>query len=354
MLTDLNGPPANPSSVHWFGQRARQYLMEARTTAASFFQAKPEEVLFTSGGTEGINFLLRGLKNKGHIVSTAIEHSAVYQTLQSLKEQGWEITFVPVGLWGAPLPDLVEKAIQGNTQAIVLAASNSETGVKTDLYSIAAIAHKKGIPLLVDAVSYTGKEPLPRHEGISAFAISGHKFHAPKGIGAVWIRPSLKLYPLNTGGSQEHQRRAGTENLAGILGLAEALRILREEQTLITEHLCKLRDHLEGELLRHLPDLLIHGQGPRVSNTSNLSFLGVDGETLLMQLDLAGIAVSHGSACSSGSLEPSRVLMQMGIDRKVARSALRFSVGKFNTKEEIDQALERIVEIVKKLRHLHR
>jgi len=185
-----------------------------------------------------------------------------------------------------------------------------------------------------------------------AAAISGHKFHAPKGIGAVFVRNALKIAPLLTGGNQEYMKRAGTENLSGILALAEALQILIQDQAAITQHLSDLRNHLEHGLLATIPDLAINGQGPRISNTSNIAFLGIDGETLLMHLDLAGIAVSHGSACTSGSLEPSRVLTQMGIDPKTARSSLRISVGRFNTREEIDQAIDRTSEIVKKLRKL--
>ena len=186
--------------------------------------------------------------------------------------------------------------------------------------------------------------------GVSAIAFSGHKFHAPKGIGGVIARSSLKLTPLLTGGGQEFQRRAGTENLAGILGLAEALQILREKQTEITQHMLDLRNHLEISLMREIPDISINGLGPRIANTTNLAFRGIDGESLLIHLDMAGVAASHGSACSSGALEPSRVLLQMGIDRAGARSSLRFSISRMNTREEIDSCIERLIEIVRKIR----
>jgi cysteine desulfurase len=352
MLADLSGPPANPSSVHWFGQQARNLLIQSRRTAASYFHAKPEEIIFTSGGTEGINFLLRGLGPKGHLITTAIEHSSVYKTIQSLEAQGLSVSYIPVRLWGAPLPEEIEAAIRPDTKAIVLSASNGETGVKIDLDAIGKIAENRSIPLVLDTVSFAGKEPMVLPRSVWAAAISGHKFHAPKGIGAVLLRSSLKIPPLLTGGNQEYMKRAGTENLSGILALAEALQILIQDQTSITEHLTDLRHHLEQGLLASIPDIAINGQGPRVSNTSNIAFLGVDGETLLMHLDLAGIAVSHGSACSSGSLEPSRVLTQMGIDSKTARSSLRFSIGRFNTREEIDRAIEQISQIVKNLRKL--
>lgn len=350
MLVDLCGPPANPSSVHWFGRQAKNHMIAARQTATSFFQAKPEEITFTSCGTESLNLMLRGLKPVGHIITTTIEHSAMYRTIQSLESRGLSVSYIPVGLWGAPLPEQIESEIRSDTKAIALTASNGETGVKIDIPAIAAIAEKRGIPLLLDCVAYIGKEPVPTHPGVTAICLSGHKFHAPKGIGLLFHRSSLKIDPLFTGGNQEQQLRAGTENLSAILGLAEAFRILNENQTTITNHLRDLRLHFEYELKRSLSDIAINGEGPRVSNTSNIAFLGIDGETFLIQLDLAGVAASLGSACSSGAVEPSRVLTQMGIDRKTARSSLRFSLGRTNTREEVDRAIEIIVQIVKKLR----
>ena len=352
MLADLNGPPSNPSSVHWYGQQARQLLLKARQTAASYFQAKPEEIIFTSGGTESVNLFLRGLGVKGHIITSAIEHSCIYRTIQSMESQGLSVTYLPVGLWGAPLPEDLAAAIRPDTRAIALTAANGETGVKIDLEAIAAIAHKHQIPLLIDAVAFIGKEPFVNHPGITAIALSGHKFHAPKGIGALFLRSSLKLIPVSTGGGQEYQRRAGTENLSGILGLAEAFEILAQDQTLITQRLSDLRLRLEHGLRREIPDLEVNGEGPRVANTSSLAFPGLDGETLLIHLDMAGVAVSHGSACSSGAMEPSRVLTQMGVSRKIACASLRFSVGRMNTREEIDRAIEITANLCKKLRKI--
>jgi cysteine desulfurase len=350
MLMDLKGPPANPSSVHWFGREAKSLLYTARQQSASFFKAKPEEIIFTSGGTESLNLMLRSLSPKGHLITTAIEHSAAYRPIQKLEADGLQVTYLPVGLWGAPLAELVSSAIRSDTQAIVFSASNGETGVKIDLEAISKLAEKHQIPLLIDAVSYIGKEPLSLFPGISGVALSGHKFHAPKGIGLLYLRSSFKLKPLLTGGNQEYQKRAGTENLSGILGLAEALKILEESQREISEQILNLRLHFENGLKREVGDLIIHGEGPRISNTSNIAFLGVDGETLLMHLDLAGIAASHGSACSSGALEPSRVLMQMGVDKKTAKSSVRFSLSRDNTREEIDEAIDKCKAIVKNLR----
>jgi cysteine desulfurase len=352
MLVDFQGPPANPSSVHWFGRQARTHLQKARQTVASFFQVKPEEVIFTSGGTESINTFLRGLGTKGHIITSTIEHSCVNKTLQWLESQGLKVTYLPVGTWGAPLPEHVLGAIRPDTRAIALSAANSETGVKIDLDAIAEIAHRHQIPFLLDAVSFIGKEPFLMHPGITAIALSGHKFHAPKGIGALILRSSLKLIPLSTGGAQEYQHRAGTENLAGILGLAEALDIVSKEQSQISEHLSDLRLHLEHGLQRELPEIQINGQGPRISNTSSIAFPGIDGETLLIQLDIAGIAASHGSACASGAMEPSRILTQMGIPQKISCSSLRFSASRLNTSEEIDIAIQKTSLIVRKLSKL--
>lgn len=353
MLLDLQGPPANPSSVHSFGKAAHSLLQKSRQTVASFFSATPQEIIFTSGGTESINLFLRGLGTKGHIITSTIEHSCIFRTLQALENQGLKVTYVPVSSWGAPLPEAIAGAIRPDTRAIVLSAANNETGVKIDLEAIAEIAKSRGVPFLVDAVSFVGKEPWVMFPGITAVAISGHKFHAPKGIGALFLRSSLKLIPLATGGAQEYQHRAGTENLAGILGLAEALSILSKEQTQITQHLSDLRRHFEYGLQKELPTMQINGEGPRISNTSNVAFPGIDGETLLIQLDMAGIAASHGSACASGSMEPSRILTQMGIPKKVACSSIRFSVGRTNTREEIDRAIHIISTIVKKLSTLY-
>lgn len=349
MLVDLQGPPANPSSVHWFGNQAKNLLQQARLSIASFFQAKPEEITFTSGGTESTNLFLRGLEKKGHVISTKIEHSCIYKTLLTLEKEGLKVTYLPVGPWGAPLPEDLKAAIRPETTAIVLSAANNETGVRLDLETFAEIAQQNRIPLFIDAVSFIGKEPFSMHPGITAVSLSGHKFHAPKGIGALFLRSSLKLSAQITGGEQEYQHRAGTENLSGILGLAKALEIVKAEQTQITQHLNDLRRHFEHGLQKELPIVMINGEGPRISNTSNLCFPGIDGETLLIQLDMAGIAVSHGSACASGALEPSRVLIQMGIPQKMARCSLRFSFSRMNTREEIDRVVEITSHIVQKL-----
>jgi cysteine desulfurase len=352
MLLDLSGPPANPSSPHFFGRQARSLLADARAVVASYFGAKPEEIIFTSGGTEGINFLLRGLPPKGHLITTSIEHSSTYRTVQALEAKGLAVTYLPVGPWGAPQTSQIEAALRPDTCAIILSAANSETGVKIDLDAIASLAERRRIPLLIDAVAFIGKEPFIPHRGIAALICGAHKFHGPKGVGAIYLRSDLTLPPLLTGGNQESMRRAGTSNLAGILGMAKAIELLQESQPHITAALHELRDRFEQGLKSAIPDILINGEGPRVAGTSNISFPGLDGETLLMQLDLAGIAASQASTCSAGASEPSRVLLNMGFDRRHARSSLRFSFSRMNTLQEVDLAIERIHSIVTQLRQL--
>ncbi len=350
IISDLSSPPGNPSSVHSFGRQAKQRLNEARTSIATYFHARPEEIVFTSGGTESINLFLRGLAKQGHIITSKLEHSAVYNTVKSLESEGLQASYLCGNLWGAPKPEQIEAAIRSNTQAIVLSLSNSETGVKIDLAAISSIAQRHNIPLFLDAVSYLGKESLLLPPGVCGLALSGHKIYAPKGIGALYIQSHIKLKSQLTGGSQEYARRAGTENVMGAKALAHAFEILQQEQLQITQHLFTLRDHFETQLFQHLPDLIINGEGPRICNTANIAFLGCDAETLLLQLDLAGIAASHGSACSSGAIEPSRVLLNMGIDRKQARSSIRFSFGRQNTLQEVDLALEKLTVLVKRIR----
>jgi cysteine desulfurase len=345
----------NPSSIHFHGQQCRRKLEESRLKIAHFFHVKPHEVIFTSGGTEGASMLLRGMMLHtcgGHVISSVAEHACVYQTLKELEREGNEVTFLSTGEWGAVLPEDVEKAIRPHTKFITLMAANNETGVLTDLESIAAIARKANIPLIVDGVAWLGKELVHIPHGVAALFFSGHKIYGPKGIGFCICRQNLKLVPLFIGGGQEFNRRSGTENLPGIVALAEAVYLLEMEQHVIITRMRQLRDQLERDLLARLPNLIVNGLGPRISNTTNLAFLGVDGETLLMNLDLEGISVSHGSACASGALEPSRILLEMGIPLSQARSSLRISVGRMTTEEEIQIAIATIIHVVERLRSM--
>ena len=343
MQEELASHPSNPSSVHHFGQEARKRLSKARQTIASYLQVKPAQLIFTSGGTEALNMLLRGFfaeNCSGHLITSNIEHSAIYNTVKTLEKRGVQVTFLSPGLKGFVAPEEVEAALRPTTRLIVLGAVNSETGVKNPIDEIAQLAKKAGIPLLIDGVALLGKEHFSIPEGVSAMAFSGHKLHGPKGIGFAYVHHTFKWESQFTGGDQEYARRAGTENLPGIVGLAKAIEILSDELSNAKEEVEKLRNRLEEALKRSIGAQVNGETSPRVANTSNIVFPGLDGETLLLQLDLAGVAVSHGSACAAGALEPSRVLLNMGLSKKLANSSIRFSLSRFTTEEEIDHTLE--------------
>lgn len=347
---ELAMPPSNPSSTHRLGQLAAKRLLGARESIARFFSMKPQEIFFTSGGTESMNWLIRGSLSRfpsGHVITSNVEHSCVEQELRSLA-QGWEVSFLPAGLFGAVLPPAVEEAIRPDTRLVVLGAANTETGVKLDVEGVAKICLERKIPFLVDGVGILGKEPFSLHAGVSGIGFSGHKFHAPKGTGLVVARSHVRLVPLFLGGGQEGGKRAGTENLAGILGLAEAIRLFGKGDA--ASSIQQLRDRMEKELIERAGPVLIHGEGPRLATVSNLSFPGVSGEDLLIALDQRGVAVSHGSACSSGSLEPSRVLTQMGISHRQASGAIRISLSRYTTQEEISSFVEILTALVDRLR----
>jgi cysteine desulfurase len=305
-------------------------------------------LIFTSGGTESVNTGIRGLlsnKKPGHIITSNVEHSCTLAACKLLETMGYTVSYLPVGPRGAVLPETVKEAIKSDTQLIALMSVNNETGVKTDIDSISIIAHEHHIPFFVDAVAHLGKEVVKIPLGVSAMAFSGHKIHALQGIGLLYLRSGSKLQPLIVGGEQEHGRRAGTENVLGILSLAKAIELLSKSDF---GHIEKLRNRFEAHLKKEFPGILVNGEGPRISNISNLAFMGIDGETLLMNLDRAGVAASHGSACSSGSLEPSRVLLGMGLPLERVNSSIRFSLSRLTTEAEIDGALDIIVNILKK------
>lgn len=353
LIKELEEEEGNPSSTHFQGQQSRRKLEQSRQSIARFFQVKPNEIIFTSGGTEGASLLIQGIMKQhpsGHVITSGAEHACVYQTVKELEKSGAEATFLPAGRHGAVHPDEVEQAIRSGTRLITLMAVNNETGVMTDIESIAALAERRHIPLIVDGVAWLGKELIRIPAGVSALFFSGHKIHAPKGIGFCICRHPLRLTPLFVGGGQENNRRAGTENLPGIVALAAAIEILEKNQEGMMAHMRRMRDQLEGELISSLSDVLVNGSGPRTCNTSNLAFLGVEGEDILMNLDMKGISVSHGSACSSGALEPSRILLEMGIPLSQARSSIRFSVSRTTTEAEITTASAEIIQLVTRLR----
>lgn len=351
VLEELQSYPSNPSSIHTFGKRAKKLLNAARNTAASFFKVKSEEVIFTSSATESLNTAIKGYfraNGKGHIISTNIEHAAIFNTLCEMQKEGFDVTFLNVGKSGALLPQEMERAITSNTKLIILSAANTETGVKTDLVAFGEIASKHGIPLIIDGVGILGKEPFSEiPKGVSAICFSGHKIHAPKGVGLLIFKPNFKFAPIITGGGQEFNKRAGSENLAAIIGMGKALEILQEDIQSASNKMRTLRDLFEKDLQEKFPQKIkINGDCARISNTSNLAFLGIDGESLLLTLDQKGLMASAGSACSAGAMEPSRILLNMGIERGIAKSSLRFSLSRFTTKEEIEDAVKIIAESI--------
>ncbi|MCB1083872.1 MAG: cysteine desulfurase [Simkania sp.] len=351
MIGELAAPPHNPSSIHSFGQEAKKILTDSRNTIAGSLNVKPSEILITSGGTEGMNFLIRGALSDptSHIIASPIDHPCVYNTLEDLREHGAHISYLPIDSYGAPRVKDLQEALQPNTNLIVLSAANSETGIKLDIEAIATVAKRANIPLILDGVALLGKEPFSIPEGVSGMAFSAHKFHGPQGVGFVFVRSGFKPTSLLTGGGQEKKLRSGTENLAGIVGMARALTIFDEDEDFA--HMKSLREQFEARLIEEIPDLEVNGEGPRLPNTSNLYFPGVDAESLLISLDMEKIAVSYASACASGALEPSRVLLNMGYSTERASSSLRFSFSRMNTPEEIEKATEVITALVEKLRN---
>lgn len=338
----LQSSYGNPSSIHSFGQEAKAKLIAARQTLADLFGVRSQEILFTATATEALNLLLRGFFGaipKGHIITSKGEHAAVYRTVESLQAQGVEATFLDLGPYGAPSIEQLEKAIRPDTRLITLMAVNNETGVISDIEAFAELAARRQIPFIVDGVALFGKMPFTLHPGISAICFSGHKFHGPKGAGFAIVRKSLKWTSFLTGGEQEYGFRGGTENLPAIVALAESAKITQSLLDASLLHMQTLRAFFEEQVLSEFPNAFVNGLGPRVVNTSNICFDGFDGEALLMYLDLHGVAVSLGSACSSGAIEPSRVLLEMGLSRKQALFSLRFSLSRFTTMEEIEQTI---------------
>lgn len=350
----LEKPLGNPSSIHALGQVSKGLLVEARRTIASYFQATTlNQIIFTSSGTEGAYLSIKGLlkdKPPKHIIASNIEHPCVNQLLESFQKQGVKITFLPVGLEGAIHIQDLKKALEVPADLITIMGANNETGVKNDLTAIAKIALEHQVPLVVDGVALLGKDKVTLPKGISAMFFSGHKIHALPGCGFIYLAPSTKLKPMISG-TQEFGLRGGTENLLGIISLAEALKVFFSQEAEILNKIKGLRDHLEQSLLS-IPGISVNGSGERVSNTTNLYFEGLDGETFLIALDQAGVAVSLGSACSSGAIEPSKVLLNMGFSRQRAEASLRMSLSRFNTLEEINQAIVIISSLYQKKRKM--
>ena len=352
----------NPSSVHHFGQQAKATVDDARSDVAALIGADPSEVLFTSGGTEADNIAIRGaaeaLETSGrkHLVASAIEHEAVLNTLKALARRGWRTTLLPVDQSGIVSPGALREALADDTAVVSVMHANNEIGTIQPVIELARIAHERGALFHTDAVQSAGKIPINvKALGVDMLSLSAHKFYGPKGVGALWIRRGLRVLPLLTGGRQERSRRAGTENVPGIAGMGAAARIAARKLVAEGTRLAALRDRLEAGILQSVPGTAVNGATDvRVPNTTNISFDRVEAESLLIALDLEGIAVSTGSACSSGTLEPSHVLKAMGFNTHRTQNSIRFSLGAGNTEAEMDRVIAVLPGIVEKLRSLTR
>lgn len=360
MLPYLSELFGNPSSVHSFGREARRALEEARETIARLIGADEKEALvFTSGGTEADNFAIKGAayahRERGrHLITSAVEHPAVLETLRHLSREGFDVTLLPVDPEGLLDLEALERALRQDTILISLMHANNETGVLFPLAEVARIAKERGILFHTDAVQSFGKVPIDvKALGVDLLSLSAHKLYGPKGVGALYIRPGLKLLPLHHGGHQERERRGGTVNVAGAVGFAGAAELAHAKMEEESHRLGRLRDKLEGGILERVEGVRRNGHPiSRLPNTSSLSFEGIDTESLLVGLDLEGIAASSGSACSSGSLQPSHVLKSMGVPEGWA--SLRLSLGRGTTEEEIDYVLDVLPTIVERLRKTSR
>lgn len=359
MLPFFHEKFGNPSSIHSFGRETKVALEEAREAVAEFLKTRAADIYFTSGGTESDNLAIKGvayeLKNKGnHIITSKVEHHAVLHTCEALEKEGFEITLLNPDKYGMVHPEAVEKAIKSNTILISIMHANNEVGTINPIEKIGEIAQSKGILFHTDAVQTFGKLPLNLSKlPIDLMSISGHKIYGPKGIGVLYIRKGVKLAQLMHGGGHERNRRAGTENIPGIIGLAKAVELRKQNFKNENEQVKKLRDRFAERINKEVPRAILNGHPEkRLSGHLNLSFQGIEGEALLLSLDLKGIAASSGSACTSGSIDPSHVLLAMGVKPELARSSIRFSLGKDNTDADVDYTLEILPEIVKRLRSM--
>ncbi len=349
----------NPNSQHAFGRRAVTAVDEARDTVAKCIGAKPSEIYFTSGGTESDNWAMRGaahaLANRGkHLIISAVEHPAMLSAAKELQREGFEVTLAPVDGYGVVDLAKLEEAIRPDTVVIGVMAANNEVGTLQPVKEIAALAKARGIAFFTDAVQAAGTlEVNVKELGADMLSLSGHKFYGPKGVGVLYVRSGLKLARLVAGGHQERGMRGGTTNVPGIVGLAEALRLSQEHLHENAAYVAGLRDRFVARVQKEIPFVKYNGHPEnRLPGNANFSFRYIEGESLLFSLDLAGIAVSSGSACSSGSLEPSHVLLAMGVPEGLAHGSIRFSFGRENTAGEVDYAVDRLKEIVVRLRAL--
>lgn len=348
----------NPSSIHWFGRENRKVIEDARASvAAQIGAAAPNEIIFTGSGSESDNLAIRGVafanRDKGrHIITSAIEHHAIIDTCHYLEKEGFKVTYLPVDSSGLVDPADVVKALTPETILVSIMHANNEVGTIQPIAEIGKILRERKILFHSDAVQSVGLLPVNVQElSVDLLSMAAHKFYGPKGVGALYVRKGVRIDPLIHGGGQERKRRAGTENIAGIVGLAKALTKANAGLEANAKRLTELRDYLIDQVLQNFESVRLNGhRTQRLPNNVNFSFEFIEGESLLLNLDLKGIAASSGSACTSGSLEPSHVLLAMGICHEIAHGSLRLTLGKYTTKDDIDYLLEVLPEIVTKLR----
>lgn len=347
----------NASSVHSFGREAKKAMEKARAQVAAAIGAKKEEIYFTAGGSEADNWAIKGaahaLRKKGlHIITTAIEHHAVLHTCQALEKEGFEVTYLPVDEYGLVTPEQVEAAIRPDTILVSVMAANNEIGTIEPIAEIGAVCRAHKVLFHTDAVQAVGHMPLDvAAMQIDMLSLSGHKFYAPKGVGALYIRTGVRIENLIEGGAQERSRRAGTENVPAIVGMGKAIELITAEMAEENARISGLRDRLIAGILDAIPESRLNGHPTkRLPGNVNVSIRYIEGEALLLSLDMAGIAASSGSACTSGSLDPSHVLLAIGLPHEIAHGSLRLTIGRDNTQDEIDRVLEELPKIVSRLR----
>lgn len=348
----------NPSSLHLFAREAGKGLDTARAQVAKALNAKPEEIIFTGGGSESDNMVLRGIpeayKKKGkHVITSAVEHHAVLHTLEAMEKEGRvEVTYLPVDEYGMVTAEQVEKAIRPDTVLVSIMFANNEVGTIMPIEQIGETCKKYGVLFHTDAVQAVGHVPVDVEKmHIDLLSLSGHKFHGPKGVGALYVRKGVRIPALILGGAQERRKRAGTENVPGIVGMGKAIELATAELEDNAAKMKVLRDRLIFGIPARIPDVKLNGHPTeRLPNNVNFSIRFIEGESILLMLDLNGIAASSGSACTSGSLDPSHVLLAMGLPHEVAHGSLRLTLSEFTTQEEIDYVLDTLPPIVEKLR----
>lgn len=357
MLPYFSEKFGNASTIYSFGREAKESMEQARAQVASLLGASTkEEVVFTSGGTESDNMAIKGVAfaraDKGHIITSKIEHHAVLRTCQYLEKLGWKVTYLPVDSYGVVDIDELRKTLTPETFLVSVMHANSEVGSLQPIKEISKITRERGILLHTDAVQTFGKIPYTVDEiGVDLVSLSAHKIYGPKGVGALYIRKGTKMIPTNHGGEQERRRRGGTENVSGIVGFGRAAELRSKEIFDEGERLGRLRNKLQDGLASRIKYVKINGHpANRLPATLNMSFEFVEGESLILNLDMKGICVSSGSACTSGSLEPSHVLLAMGIPHEIAHGSLRFSLGRGTTEEDVDYVFSVLPEIVERLR----